>query len=117
MVTICCLLFFCEFFNFAFNFAMLRHWATAYLFVPQIVTPLVCTVFFWTSNFLSMFSVSLNIRNSLSSQGSLPSSLGKNLNKNLRSLSSVVNACLSWHEHFVSFKYLCFSIPVRRCSM
>ena len=31
-------LIFCEFFNFAFNFAVPHHWATANLFLPQMVT-------------------------------------------------------------------------------
>ena len=31
-------LIFCEFFSFAFNLAVQPHWATAYLFVPQMVT-------------------------------------------------------------------------------
>ena len=30
--------FFCEFFNFSINFAMQHHWATAYLFLFQMVT-------------------------------------------------------------------------------
>ena len=38
MVKICYFAVSCECFNFAFNFAMLHHLATAYLFVPRMVT-------------------------------------------------------------------------------
>ena len=31
-------LIFCEFLNFAFNFAMQHNWDTAYIYVPQMVT-------------------------------------------------------------------------------
>ena len=37
-VTINCVSAFCEFFQFSLNFALQHDWATAYLFVPQIVT-------------------------------------------------------------------------------
>ena len=44
MVTICCVFVVCEFFYFAFNFAMLHNWATAYLFAHRMVTMVGFTV-------------------------------------------------------------------------